>query len=370
MRTLLALIILAVLFMPCAEAEEAASEFIAQSGLEKLQEFSGSYGTEVDVNEIAQNAARGEIFRFEELLPSMRAAASGAVKDIFGALSGMTGPVLLLALIGCVFPGGNGGVGGARFLLVLSLVGMMSGIALTALNSAAACMDTAQEFTDAASPVLASLAGAAGMNTSAALVTPASALAANIVEILFSKYGSFACRFALILAACGGISAAVDLSAAVAFMRKGVNWCCGLVGTLFAALISMQNSIAAAADNAAVRTAKYTVDSLASFIGSGVSDAWGTYVSGVTIAKNAVGVSGAAVLIAAGLRPVIRIAASMIALKLVQVFLSAVGEVRAATAAEQLAGVCQMALALSCGAITVAAVLCGAFMLAGKGLIF
>lgn len=369
MKRLLIALALLLLLGTAAQAEDGAQELLSGADFTGIQSFSERFDAEIDVENIAESVLRGELPDQDTLLARLRDAALGALRGTAKNLAGAIAPVMLAALIAGVFPEGSGGTGGAQFLMTLALLGTMAEIALPALDSAESCMRAAREFTDAVSPVLAAFAGAAGMNGSAAIITPATALAANIIEIAFSRYGIFACRCALALSAAGSLSGAIDLSPAVTLARKGVNWCCGLVSALFAAMTSLQNSLAAAADSAALRTAKYTVDSLGSLIGSGVSDAWGSYVSGVMIAKSAVGVSGAAALVAAGLNPLIRIISSMLALNLIQLLLKIAGEHRGARAAEQLAGVCQMALALSCGSITVAAILSGAFMLAGRGML-
>ena len=370
MKVLAVLAVLLCMFaVPCCAAE-SAEDMLEGVPMERLQSFSDENETGLDVSVLAGNALQGKIPSADKIIAYIKGSVSAPFRSAARDASAAVVPVLLLAVLGSTFPESSGGVGGARFVLYVAVLGTLSEIVLKALVYAENCMSVAKSFSDMIAPLLTALITAAGMNSSAALISPAAALAGNIIENVFSKYGVLACRYALALAAAGSLSTAIDFSAAVSGMKKAVNWCCGLAGTLFAALIALQNNVAASVDSAAVRTAKYTVDSITSIIGSGVSDAWNAYVSGVGIAKNALGVSGALALLAAGIRPVARILFSMLAINAVSVFLKIMGEKDAARAAEQLAGVCQMSLALSCGCVVIAMILISAVMFAGRGMLY
>ena len=370
MKRLILLMCTLLLVSGACLAEEQAQDLLASVDTGKIQSFADQYMPGVDMENVAGDVLNGNINGFGRIYAYIKSAITESLSSTAKTASGIIAPVLLMALLGNAFPDASGGVNGAKFMLMLSLIGTLSGIAAKALSSAQVCMRAAGEFSDIIAPVLTAVTTAAGMNGSAALVSPSAAMAGNIIGRLFSKYGTIACRYALILSVAGNLSAAVDLSPLVSGIRKAVNWCCGLASTLFAALITVQNSVAASLDSTAVKTAKYTVDSFTSIIGSGVSDAWNTYVSGVSIAKNVVGVSGAAAMLAAGIKPIAEVLFSMLLLNMIALFLKLTGETRASKAAEQLSGVCQMALALSCGCAVVAVILVSAAMFAGRGMFF
>lgn len=363
----LAFLLIALLIPLTAYAQESANEWIDQADIAKIQLFSDENDAGVDVSRIIEDTLRGELIETEDLAEYLKAKLVLPMKRAIRAAFAAIVPILLTALLNCMFPDSSGSVRGSHFVLTLAMLGTLSQIAVGALDSAQTCMSLAKDFSDMIAPVIGALITAAGMNSSAALITPSSALAGNLIGDIFAKYGVPVCRYALILALAAGISATIDLSPLVCGMKKCVNWCCGLAGTLFAALVSVQSSVAASIDGAAAKTAKYTVDSLGSVIGSGVSDAWTTYISGVVVAKNAVGVSGASVLLAAGIKPLAEMIFAMLILNLFAMLLKTIGENHVAQTAEQLAGVCQMALALSCSCIVIAAILIGAAMFIGNG---
>ena len=368
MKRLLTCIVLLIALSGSAAAEEAARRALQEAGMDGIAEFAAEYGAEVDLTAVAEAALRGDMPDAQELFDLLKSRLTAPVLEALGMGRGLLAPVLLLALIRCVLPDGAGGSGGVRFLIKLTLLIGFSEVAVRALSASAECIRAAKALSGAAAPALTALLAAMGMAGTSALVSPAAALAGDAAEGLFLNWGMPLCRFALCAAIAGNLTPAVDLSGGARLMRKAANWGAGLATTLFTAMLALQGSVAGAVDGVAVRTAKFAVDSAAPVIGSGVSDAWDSYVSGVMIAKNAVGLSGIAVLLGVALRPLLVCAATMLMLNLLSALLSALGEGETARAADQISGICQMALSLATGAVTIATVLLGAAMAAGGNL--
>ena len=242
-------------------------------------------------------------------------------------------------------------------------------LVLDAMADVEVCMRQIGSFATAISPPLAALMTAAGMTNGAALLSPLAALVGGAVEEGLLKYGLPLCRYTLAIAVAGNLSEAIDLGSACRLMRRATNWGAGLAITLFTALVAIQGTVAGGMDGVALRTAKYAVDSVTPVIGSGVSDAWDSYVAGILIAKNAVGVSGVALLLAMGLKPMLGAGAAMLMLHLLAALTDMLGERRAARAAEQVAGVCQVLLMLCAASITLGMILLGAAMAMGQTLL-
>lgn len=358
---------LAALICLCgsAAAEGAAERALREADLRGIQEFAREYGADVDLEGLAEDALGGKLSGLDALLAWLRAHAAAPVRVALQAGRGLLAPALLLALVRCALPQAQGGSGGARFLLRLTLLMGFSEVAQAALTASERCLRMAGDFTDAVAPAVAALLTAMGMTGTAALASPAAALAGSVAEDLFLKWGLPLCRCALCTAIAGNLSGAIDLSRATQLLKRAANWGAGLATTLFTALLALQGGVAETVDSVGVRTAKYAVDSAAPVIGSGMSDAWDSYVAGVLIAKNAVGVSGMAALLAAGLGPLLTCAAAMLMLNLISALLDALGERETARAAAQVGGICQMALSLATGALVIATVLMGAAMAAG-----
>lgn len=354
----LALILLLMIFSGVCLAEEGADPA-------PIYEFAADYGAEDIARDAYERAMQGDIPDAQAVAGWLKQMLAEPLLEVAGAAAGLIAPTLLIALVRAASIRSGGG---ARFLLRLMLLLGFSDLASVALDAARACLESAKEFTDAVSPAIAALLAAMGMSGTSAMISPAAAMAGGAAEGLFLNCGLPLCRIALCTAVAGNLSDAVDLSRITNLLRKAANWGAGLATTLFTALLALQGNLAQGMDGVGVRTAKFAVDSAAPVIGSGVSDAWEGYISGMMIAKNAFGMSGIAALLAAGLRPVICCLAAMLSLSLISALLALFGEKEAARAAEQAGSICQMALSLSTGALAIATVLLGAAMSAGRSL--
>lgn len=370
MRRLVILALMGLLIFggSCA-AEEPARRTLDAVDLGGMEEFAGEAAPDLNLKPILEGALQGELPAPEDLWEAIGKQLRSALGDALTSLAGLIVPVLLLAVMGCALPERRGGSAGARFLILCLLLEGMMRTAIAGMEGIELCLRRAGNFADAVAPPLSALMSAAGMTSGAALISPLAALAGGAAEDLFLKWGLPLCRSALAVAVAGNLSDAIDLTRIHRLLRKVANWGAGLAVTLFTALTAIQGNIAAGIDSVAVRTAKYAVDSVTGVIGSGISDAWDSYVSGIAIAKNAVGVSGVALLIAVGLGPMLRVAMAMLGMNLLAALMDMLGERRAARAAEQVAGVCQMLLTLCTAALTIGMILLAAAMAAGRGLL-
>lgn len=344
----------------------AALAQTADTDPEPIYRFAQDYGAENTVRRVYETALQGETLDAQSLLDDLLERIVQPVREMLQQAAELLPGVLLLTLAQATMPERSGAGSGVRFLLRLRLILGFSQLAEIALMEAGKCLGSAKAFTDAASPIIAALLTAMGMNATAALVSPAAALAGGAAERLFAQYGLPLCRTALCTAIVGSLSSAINLKRITLLMKKLANWGAGLATTLFTALVALQGNVSGAFDSVSVRTAKFAVDSAAPVIGSGVSDAWESYISGMMIAKNALGMSGVAALLAAGLRPVICCASAMLILHLTAALLEIFGDGESACSALQISGICQMALSLATGALVIATVLLGAAMAAGR----
>lgn len=343
-----------------AAAEEVPA--VPQADLSGLEDFAWEYADGLGARELAEAAAGGNT-DFDALLNWLRMKAADPVGEVLGYAGSMLAPVLMLALLGCVNSVGT------RLPLRLTLLSVMLRTASVSLNAAADCLEMTARFADAAVPAMSALMTASGMTNSAALLSPASAMAGNLAQEVFQKWGLRLCRLALCVAAAGGMSPAFDPGRAGKIIKRIVGWGTGLCFTLFTALIALQGNMASALDGVAMRTAKFAVDSASGIMGSGVSDVWDSYVSGMRVTCGSVGFSGAVLLLAAGFRPLLRLGATMLLLHVIGVLLDMLGEATTARAAQRMGDAVQMALELCSGALAIAGILLGAGMAAGRGVL-
>lgn len=333
----------------------------------EIFQFAEEYGNGENVRLVYEAAIKGDTSVFTSFLNWAKEEAIQPIRQVIARTSASIAPAFLLAMMRGSLP--DGGESGIRFVLRLMLLFAFAENAKQALSAAEECICTAKKFTDAAAPGVTALLASAGMHTMAGLASPAAALAGSIAEGVFLRYGLPLGKAALCVALAGNLSDTIDLNRFASILKKTANWGAGIVTTLFTALIAVQGNISEILDGAGVRAAKFAVDSAAPIIGNGVSDAWEGLISSMMISKNALGISGIAALFFAVICPLAICATGMILLNLLSALLDLFGERETARAAQQIGGVCQMALSLAMGALMVAAVLLGAMMAVGRSFI-
>lgn len=343
---------------PCACAESPDSTLVF--------EFADEHGSGELVRAVYDAAMGGKTSAWTELMNWAKREMLLPLERVMKTALGLLVPLMLLAMVRACMAEGKGGSEGARFLLHMLLLLGFSDLAVLALAATENCIHSVKDFTDAVSPGIAAILASMGMNGMASLVSPAAALTGGIAEGIFLKYGLRLCKLALCSAIAGNLSEIIDLSRFTALLKKTANWGTGLASTLFTALVALQGSVTEVLDSVGVRTAKFAADSAAPIIGNGVSDAWDSFITGIMMTKNALGMSSIAALLSAGLQPMLSCMAAMLSLHLIAALLELFGERETARAAEQIGGICQMALSLSTGALVITAVLLGAAMAAGK----
>ena len=350
----------------CGACAQSAEDVLADSDLSGLYEFAEEYGVDLSLEEIGKIAGQG--FSLDALLEQIRTSLRAPAAELMELGMAMLPEMLLLVLMRATMPDGHGGTPAAMFFIRLSLIGGFTGAIMKVISDALAALEAAGRLSDVLAPILSAIMVGTGLSNVAGLISPAAALAANIVENVFCKYGIPLCKFALCCALAGNLSKAMRLTPVYRLLKKAVNWGTGLVITVFTAFLSLQNSMAVSMDGVGLRTAKYAVDSAGAVIGSGISDAWDSYVSGMMIARNTIGISGIVIILTISMLPVIYASGCMLMLRLFSAVAEIMGEKETADMIEQLSGVCQMAVSLMVGGIAAITILMTATMAAGGGL--
>ena len=351
-----------LLLVPTAQAQEAGA-------LDDLYEFAGEYGIDLPLDAISGFVQDPSVFSPEEMLLQLRTWLEEPVRELFALAAGMFPAMLFLILLRAMLPDANGGAGAAVFLIRLHIALGFTDAICAVIEDTVRCLNAALELSDVLSPILAALLMGSGLAGASSLISPAAALTANLIEAVFLRLGIPLCRFALCCAIAGNLSKSISLKPVYRLLKKSVNWGTGMVITIFTAFLSLQGSMAVSMEGVGLRTAKYAVDSAGPIIGSGISDAWETYISGMAVARNTAGVSGIALILALNALPLVRGFGCMLLLRLYATAAEIMGEDGTAALTEQLSGVCQMAVSLLAGGMAAVTILLTAMLAAGRGLL-
>ena len=234
---------------------------------------------------------------------------------------------------------------------------------LAALSSRVAALE------DAAMPLLCGLLTASGATAAASQFTPMTSLAGRVGQEVIARYGVGLSAVAAAAAVSGNMTSRFPMKRLYALAGEVVNWGAGLILTCFLGALSVQGILSSGYDSTSVRAVRYTVDNLFPAIGSEVADSMDAALSSLLLVKNAVGVSGMALLLGLCAEPFLRLLAALLGLRLAAAVIEPLGEERLCELTGQIAGVARMLLVLSTALIVLALLLLGAVLAVGQNLV-
>lgn len=160
------------------------------------------------------------------------------------------------------------------------------------IEASTTAVETLSAFLSTFVPSFAGISAAQGMAGTAAVYNTGVIAAVHIFSFISSTIVMPAASAILGVTIAGAISPELQIEKLSGAAKKAINWCLGLMTTLFSGLLSVQTIISASADSVAMRAAKYTFSSAVPIIGGTVSDALSTVHGGLSLIKNSVGAFG------------------------------------------------------------------------------
>lgn len=153
--------------------------------------------------------------------------------------------------------------------------------------------------------MLSALLSASGGLGSAALLTPAASMAAQLCTSVICRVTLPAAVSAGLLAVCPAFSERFSFAGLRRLITGLCTWIhAGMLG-LFTALLGMRGLIKSGADSISMQTARYTVDSLLPVVGGDVADSLGLLVAGAGAVRGCFGVVCLAILLTVCLDPLL-----------------------------------------------------------------
>ena len=191
------------------------------------------------------------------------------------------------------FCGGNKKVAfAASAACVLAVATVTVGSAVSFAKTAGQAVDDMNTFSKVLLPTLTAAAVSSGAVTSASVRYAASALFMDVLITVVEDLILPLIFAYLAVALADAVLEQSGLSAAARLLKWIIGIALSLLVLAFTTYLTVTGVIAASTDAAATKLAKATLSSLLPVVGSILSDAAGTVVSGMEILKNAVGAFG------------------------------------------------------------------------------
>lgn len=289
----------------------------AEAALDRLDlsSWQEAVGESVDVKELARLLLRGDLEGgLSRLMQEARRTAEARARELAPALLALMAPVFLYALFRRLLAG-RPTERAALTVCYLAEASALTGLLQGEIVAARQAVLRVGSLGEKMYPVLGAMLAAGGSGGSGALFQTAAGLLPTLLTPLYRA--AFAlCSAAAVLAVAGNMSKSVRLEGLFLLARSANNWLMGFAVTVFLGAMGVLGLMGSAHDGVAMRAAKYTVDNLLPVIGGEVKDTLDSVASGLLLARNAVGVTGALLLLLSCLAPIVRLALAILCVRL------------------------------------------------------
>ncbi len=350
-----------------AFAEQAPVDaFLDQVGLERLDALSAEAG--IDVRALTERILSGRLPTGRNVIGGFWESLKNALKrNLLGLLARLCAPAIL-GLFLRILLGERGASGGAYLLCRLSCARAVLGAFSESRAVASGLLGTTVDAVQSITPVLSAALSLTGCSASATVLSPLTAIYANAAESILGGVGFSLCGIAASVAVAGNLSQRFRLSRVFSAVKGCVVWLTGLSMAGLVGIMSVEGVMASARDTAAMRSARFAVENLLPFIGGDVSGSLDALAGSVVIARNAVGVTGAALLLGTCAVPFIKLAATVLSMKLAASILEPAVERRVSAMLFQIADAAEMLLALCSAAVVMALLMLGSILAAAAAI--
>ncbi|WP_236588139.1 stage III sporulation protein AE [Tumebacillus amylolyticus] len=189
--------------------------------------------------------------------------------------------------------------------LVLMILAVQSFSAATSYAKDA--ISTMVDFMTATIPMYLALLAATGGVTSAAMIHPLIVFLINVIGDLIQFVIFPLIFFSAILSLVSKISNRYQVTQLAGLLKSTAVWVLGVFFTIFLGVVSVQGAAGAVADGVSIKAAKYVSSNFVPVVGKLFSDAADTVVGASLIVKNALGITGAGVLLLLAAFPALKI---------------------------------------------------------------
>lgn len=204
---------------------------------------------------------------------------------------------------------------------------LMSGI-VQIVKTVGDTINSLTTFANAIFPVLLTLLSTLGATATVAGYSPLMAVLCTYIMKLVSTVILPAFIACIVFCVVGNISKTVKLDKLAKLIRSASGWLIGIVFGIFATFLTVQGVTGGAVDKFGFNVAKFAVSSYVPILGGYLSDGLDLLSASVVLVKNALGYTGAIVLCAIVLFPLVKVVVFSLTIKLTAAICEPLGDTR------------------------------------------
>ena len=329
--------------------EEQQEEFGISEFIEQADEYSGEFFEDMDMNEILENAIKGEVDN-QTLLKKVLSLLGGELVDGFTVLGSILAIVVIHSILRSVSESLENDtisklIYYVQYILIVTIVMMNFSDIVQVVK------DTCNNligFVNILIPLLISLMIYTGSITTSGVLEP---IILFLINFIGNVIQSLIIPIVLIftsLIVISKISNNVQIDKLSNFLKSGVVWFFGIILTIFVAVISLEGTLSSSVDGITAKTTKAVVSSAIPVVGKILGDAVDTVLGCGIILKNAVGVIGIIIVIGICIIPILKLGIFTIAYKLMSAICESIADKNITSLLDQIGDVYKIFLAILC----------------------
>ena len=352
---LISVIFLLYLTMPTSIAneeetlEEKQEEFGISEFIKQADEYSGEFFEDIDMNEILENAIKGEVDN-QTLFKKVLDVLGGELVDGLTVLGSILAIVVIHSILKSVSESLENDtisklIYYVQYILIVTIVMMNFSDIVQVVKDT--CNDLIG-FMNILIPLLISLMIYTGSITTSGVLEPIILFLINFIGNIIQTLIIPIVLIFTSLIVISKISDNVQIDKLSKFLKSGVVWFFGIILTIFVAVISLEGTLSSSVDGITAKTTKAVVSSAIPVVGKILGDAVDTVLGCGIILKNAVGVIGIIIAIGICIIPILKLGIFTIAYKFMSAICQPIADKNITSLLDQIGDVYKIFLAILC----------------------
>ena len=329
--------------------EEQQEEFGIGEFIEKTEEYSGEFFEDIDINEILDNAIKGQVDN-QTILKKVLSLLGGQL------VNGLTvlGSVLAIVIIHSILKSVSESLKNdtiSKLIYYVQYILIVTIIMMNFSDIVQVVKDTCNNlvgFMNILIPLLISLMIYTGSITTSGILEPIILFLINFIGNIIQTIIIPIVLIFTSLIVISKISDNVQIDKLSKFLKSGVVWFFGIILTVFVGVISLEGTLSSSVDGITAKTTKAVVSSAVPVVGKILGDAVDTVLGCGIILKNAVGLIGVIVVIGICIIPILKLGILTIAYKLMSAICEPIADKNITSLLDQIGEVYKIFLAILC----------------------
>ena len=329
--------------------EEQQEEFGISEFIEEANTYSGEFFEDIDMNEILNNAIKGEIDN-QTLFKKVLGLIGGELIDGLSVLGSILAIVVIHSILKSVSESlENDTI--SKLIYYVQYILIVTIIMMNFSDIVQVVKDTCNNlvgFMNILIPLLISLMIYTGSIATSGILEPIILFLINFIGNMIQTIIIPIVLIFTSLIVISKISDNVQIDKLSKFLKSGVVWFFGIILTVFVGVISLEGTLSSSVDGITAKTTKAVVSSAVPVVGKILGDAVDTVLGCGIILKNVVGLIGVIVVVGICIMPILKLGILTMAYKLMSAICEPIADKNITSLLDQIGDVYKIFLAILC----------------------